>query len=239
MSGGALAKGRPTLAWALLFSVLLHLGFLLKDSREPVAKSPSGGRKELSLKLMHEQNNKGRTETQRTLSRPAQPPIPVPETIKAVPPKKDSREPKAIQTLPAEAQASVMGEPAPAATEAQKSGAAEASNQVESMPGPAALSADALREYQLALGSAARSLRRYPALARSRGWQGRVVVRLSWQAGASEPHLQILKSSTYALLDEQARGMLESAAQQVLLPAALRHRSFSLDLPVEFSLEQP
>ncbi|MGB4467773.1 MAG: energy transducer TonB [Azovibrio sp.] len=98
---------------------------------------------------------------------------------------------------------------------------------------------NALRQYRIALAQAAREFRRYPALARERGWEGVVRVRLQWPRGGGECVVEVLKGSGHSLLDEQAVLMLEQAARRSPLPESLRGQSFELILPVEFSLQQP
>lgn len=98
---------------------------------------------------------------------------------------------------------------------------------------------DALRDYRLALARAAKPFRRYPALARERGWEGIVRVELSWRAGVPGALVSMAESCGHGMLDEQAVEMLRRAAAQTPLPASLQGHSFSMVLPVEFSLNQP
>lgn len=103
----------------------------------------------------------------------------------------------------------------------------------------AGIDADVVRGYQFALAEQARRVRRYPALARERGWEGRVRVGMAWTPGADQPSIRVLAGSGHALLDEQAVAMLTLAVQRTPLPEALRGRSFAFELPVEFSLSAP
>lgn len=98
---------------------------------------------------------------------------------------------------------------------------------------------DALLGYRVALGQAARQHRRYPALARERGQQGTVKVRLEWRAGLAGQQVTLAQGSGHALLDEQALEMLNRAVAQTSMPEVLRQRSFSMVLPVEFNLQRP
>ena len=103
--------------------------------------------------------------------------------------------------------------------------------------GGSTVSADGLRQYRIDLASATRRFRGYPALARSRGWEGvaEVVVVVD-VAGA--PATRLARSSGHALLDEQALEMLGRAVAQTPLPESLRGRHFTVTLPIRFSLEE-
>ena len=100
-----------------------------------------------------------------------------------------------------------------------------------------AVSADQLREYRLALASAARRFKRYPALARQNGWEGTVEVALDFGALAPLPRVQLLRSSGRQALDAQALDMLSQAAAVAALPDGLKARDFRLVLAVQFSLD--
>jgi TonB family protein len=89
-------------------------------------------------------------------------------------------------------------------------------------------------KYRLEIISAARQFRRYPPLARENGWQGRAEVRVSFDS-VRQPALIISKSSGHAVLDRQAVETLSKALAP--LPPLLLGRSFELDFPVVFSLE--
>jgi TonB family protein len=99
--------------------------------------------------------------------------------------------------------------------------------------------ADMLPAYFMAIGENARKLRRYPARARELGHEGRMEILLIWRPGMGAPQVALQQGSGSALLDRQGLSMLRQAAALTPLPEALRHRAFSLVLPVEFSLEQP
>ena len=99
------------------------------------------------------------------------------------------------------------------------------------------VSPDDLREYRLALAVAARRFKRYPTLARERGWEGRVEVAVtvsSWQRG---PQSSLVHSSGHAALDEQALSMIAQASATTMLPESLKGRDFRVLLPIEFTLD--
>lgn len=96
---------------------------------------------------------------------------------------------------------------------------------------------DALRAYRIELASAARRFRNYPALARSRGWEG--VVEVAVVAGPVGPPLvHVARTSGHAVLDEQAIDMLTRAVARTPLPDSLRSRGIRVLLPIRFSLDE-
>lgn len=77
---------------------------------------------------------------------------------------------------------------------------------------------------------------RYPALARRRGWQGRVILSLSINARGQLSHLRIAQSSGYPVLD---RAALHSLRQVGCLPRAaawVGGRDVNVELPVRYRL---
>ena len=95
---------------------------------------------------------------------------------------------------------------------------------------------DALRAYTIALGASASRLRRYPPLARERGWEGRVEVAVILLPGLVVPRVGLRRGCGHELLDEQALEIVRGAVAAVPLPEALRGRSAAVRLPIEFSL---
>ena len=103
-------------------------------------------------------------------------------------------------------------------------------------PARAGVSADELRQYSMSLGIAARRFKRYPALARERGWEGRAEVALIFSAPLPLPEIVLLRSSGRTVLDEQAIEMMTQASRATSLPDGLKGRDFRLQQAVEFSL---
>ena len=99
-------------------------------------------------------------------------------------------------------------------------------------------SPDDMRQYRLSLATAARRFKRYPALARERGWEGTAEVALAIKVSSSVPEVVMVRSSGRDILDEQALEMVSQAARSTLLPEGLRGRNFRLVLPVKFSLDE-
>ena len=72
-----------------------------------------------------------------------------------------------------------------------------------------------------------------------KGWQGRVEVRIVIGANGMIASASIKASSGHEILDSQALDMLKKGKTTVPIPASLRGREFSIDVPVIFSLDNP
>ncbi len=101
----------------------------------------------------------------------------------------------------------------------------------------ASVSAEDMRHYRVALASAAKRFKRYPPLARERGWEGTVEVAVLLYAAVPRPEVKLVRTSGRELLDTQALEMLAQAVRVAELPQGLRGRDLRIDLPVRFSLE--
>jgi len=86
---------------------------------------------------------------------------------------------------------------------------------------------------------AAARYKRYPAIALEKGWQGKVEVRMVIGANGMIASASIKASSGHDILDKQALEMLKKGNATVPIPASLRGREFSIDIPVKFDLEDP
>lgn len=106
-------------------------------------------------------------------------------------------------------------------------------------PLPAGTGADAngLRQYRLGLAAAARRFKRYPPQAQEKGWSGTAEVGVAIAANGVPQSPQLLRSSGHQLLDAAALDMIGNASLQTAVPASLRGQSFSVPLPVVFSLD--
>ena len=98
------------------------------------------------------------------------------------------------------------------------------------------ISADGLRRYRLALAREARRFKRYPPLARERGWEGTAEV-VAIFGDSLPPRVVLEKSSDHAVLDQQAVAMITQAVQAAELPDSLRGRNFRLVIPVRYGLD--
>jgi protein TonB len=143
--------------------------------------------------------------------------------------------------IPANAQAP---QPSPATPETKHVPSAE-TGQASSQPtatGVVAvaregLSADEMRHYRMSLATAARRFKRYPPLAKERGWEGTVEVALNVSSRMAVPEVVLLRSSGRTMLDDQAMEMMSQAVRVTALPDGLKGRDFRIVLPVQFSLE--
>jgi protein TonB len=104
-------------------------------------------------------------------------------------------------------------------------------------PAREGVSADDLRQYRLSLATVARRFKRYPALARERGWEGTVDVALNFSSRLPVPETVLVRSSGRSLLDEQALEMIAQAARVTSLPEGMKGHDFRVLIPVKFSLE--
>lgn len=158
-----------------------------------------------------------------TAPRPAPPSLPTAETVKAAPAAPAGAIASVLPTAP---RRSVPGAPAGAAsgTKARLGDAADSG---------------ILEGYRLALIAATRRYKRYPAIAMEKGWQGRVEVRMFIGANGMLARTAIQTSSGHAVLDKQAIDMLRKGKTTVQIPARLRGRAFSVDVPVIFNLDNP
>ena len=102
---------------------------------------------------------------------------------------------------------------------------------------PAGTSADDVRQFRVSLASAARRFKRYPPLARERGWEGSADVSITLHARVPVPEVALTRSSGHRLLDDQAVDMLMQAVRATEVPEGLRGRDLRLVLPVRFNLE--
>jgi TonB family protein len=98
----------------------------------------------------------------------------------------------------------------------------------------ALVSIELLGQYRLNVARSARPFKRYPSLAREKGWAGTVIVALAMPTDSGGPLVTLERSSGYDALDRQALEMVEQAARVADLPAALRGSNLKLFLPVEY-----
>jgi protein TonB len=173
----------------------------------------------------------------RDLAKPAAIPKPAPQ--QAAP----AESLKPPQPEPAQAAANTSLSPALVTTPAQSAPVPQAAAGV-----PAANTSDnsgdaaeagTVEQYRLALIIAARRYKRYPAIALEKGWQGRVDVHMVIGANGVIASASIKTGSGHDILDNQALDMLKKGKTTVPIPASLRGREFSIDVPVIFNLDNP
>jgi periplasmic protein TonB len=237
-SGGAATP----LAWAVAASVAFHLAVIV-GLPDLWTYSPAPATTPLNARLQSgvpaSDAPAAPAAVPETPPRPAAERAPVRPLAKATP--RADRSERAARVVP-ETVAPVTApvNPPEQTALAPSSGAAGAAGHGEPTlaprPGDDALDLGSLAQYRLALIVAAKRHRLYPESAVERGWQGRVTVRLAFDADGAVAAALVRRSSGYGALDQQAVEMLRKAAGLTPLPPALRSRAFSVDVPVLFEL---
>jgi len=245
------------LIWGVLVSIMLHALVLLGMS---VREAPAPSEKSL-LVLTARLAPVVRAPREPPRERPqAEPPSKLAPTPRP-PPEPERKKPVPVpapvvqKTVPAEAVKPAPAEPAresaapaSAAPGSAPSGPTQAAAAPSAPAGPKAEAADrpgsavddgTLEQYRLALIVATRRYKRYPAIAMEKGWQGRVVVQMAIGANGMLASTSIKTSSGHEILDNQAMDMLKKGKSTVQIPASLRGRAFSIDVPVIFNLDNP
>ena len=100
------------------------------------------------------------------------------------------------------------------------------------------ISAEAVRQYRTSLAISAKRFKRYPALARERGWEGEVEIVLDFRRTLPGPEVSLASSSGKAVLDGQAVEMIRQAARATEVPDTLKGRNFRMLIPIRFSLDE-
>jgi protein TonB len=161
---------------------------------------------------------------------PAPKPSPVPSPVR----RETSTPP--VQSAPPQPASPSAAEPAPAAPAAPSAPVSRTDPQAAA---PAAPSADTgtLEIYRMDLMRMARNYKRYPRVALDNNWEGRVVVRMVIGANGMIASISVLTSAGHEVLDKQALDMIQKAKPRVQIPAALRGREFSLEIPVIYNLK--
>lgn len=223
-----LDHSRRPLLHALLASVAVHAAVLASGPATRVPVPPRAALQVVIASLPAEPPPNARAAEP---ARPLAAPRPASAAVAASPAVQHAiTVPTRQRDTAAERSSAIAGAPA----EAASSGATAA-------VGPPASASDgprpdALREYRLALAIEARRFKRYPPLARERGWEGTVEAAVSGGV-AAVPLVSLERSSGYAALDEQTLDMLRRAALSTPLPESLRGHEFRVVVPVRFSLD--
>lgn len=79
--------------------------------------------------------------------------------------------------------------------------------------------------------------KKYPRIAQTRGWQGEVILELLLDGNGKLLEKNIIQSSGYDSLDQQALEMVTKAAPFPTPPEALRGNNFTIRVPIPFKLE--
>jgi protein TonB len=94
-----------------------------------------------------------------------------------------------------------------------------------------------VRSYRLQVAALAAEFKEYPTIARERGWEGVVGIRLRLVPDRPFPEVSLVRSSGVHALDEAALGMIARASRTVDVPRGLRGRLLNVDLPVDYRLD--
>ena len=163
-----------------------------------------------------------------------------PTPAPAAPRVADAPPPTAPAASPPVAAPSTPAPAAPAASAAPAApSAAAAARPAEpstSTAGTDGVDAGTIDRFRMEILAATRRYKRYPPQAMERGWQGRVEIRLVIGANGITQSYTVKTSSGFGLLDETAIDMVKKGRPLVPVPAALRGREFTIDVPVIFDL---
>ncbi len=169
-----------------------------------------------------------------------EPPLPVREARRPEPdgpPTAPVPKPAAAPALqaPAAAAAPVLSSPAsqPGAASVRTP---EARAPAQATRASAEPDAGSVEQFRRALFEAAKRYDHYPVQARERGWEGRGEIRLVIGPTGIIQSSVVKASSGHGILDNQALDMLKRAKPLAPVPAPLRGREFSVDIPVKFEL---
>ncbi len=227
---------------ALAVSVLAHVAVLLGLPELIEAKRQAWFPAPLSARLV-EPPPAPKAEAKPDVRKAEPTPVPVKPSPRAVPaPAKPAPAPSpaAVESpradpviaSPAPTQAATPTAMDPAPVKSAPRPAAPAS-----APAPAFDEAGTIAQYRIALMQVASTLKTYPRIAQENNWQGRVELRLTVGAGGGITSLAVKSGTGYAVLDQHALDMLRRAQPKTPLPAGLRGREFSLEVPVVFGLK--
>lgn len=93
-------------------------------------------------------------------------------------------------------------------------------------------------QYRIAVIAAARRYKRYPRIALDNNWEGTAEVRMIIGADGNIVSISLKTKSGFEVLDQQALEMIRRAKPQAPIPASLRGKGFTIDVPVVFSLKE-
>lgn len=106
-------------------------------------------------------------------------------------------------------------------------------------PGPTQSELDAAKNaYGNSLRNAMIRHKKYPTVAKRRGWQGDVVLEFTIDGNGNILSKKIIESSSYEALDNQAMSMAEKAAPFPKPPATLAGQSFVIKVRIPFKLRE-
>ena len=98
--------------------------------------------------------------------------------------------------------------------------------------------AGTLAQYRLTILGAARRFKHYPDAAVQNNWQGKVEIRMLVGSSGEITALNLRSSAGHEVLDQHALEIVERAKSMAPIPAALRGKEFTVDVPIVFSLRE-
>ena len=247
---GAERLGGPAAPWlrsgvlraALVISILLHVAILLGLPELIEAKRKAWLPAPLSARLV-EPPPAPKVETKPEVRKAEPVPVPVKPSPRAVPapakpapapspaaPESPRTDPVIAAPAPTQPASATAIDPAPVTSVPRPAASASA-------PAPAFDEAGTVAQYRIALMQVASTLKTYPRIAQENNWQGRVELRLTVGAGGGIASLAVKSGTGYTVLDQHALDMLRRAQPKTPLPAGLRGREFTLEVPVVFGLK--
>lgn len=232
-----------TLLKALIVSLSAH-AFLLVEVFTFLPVRPEASPMTISVSIQPAVGERQLPQSQRSESGvlPATASATKPKRLKASPRVLAVADPSSIGTVPAEVFTPPMSVESSGDFTSDHAGRDHGGGDV---PAPRAIvqpspedgvSAEAVRQYRTSLAISAKRFKRYPALARERGWEGDVEVVLDFHRVLPGPEVSVASSSGKAVLDEQAAEMIRQAARTTEVPDGLKGRNFRMRMPISFSL---
>jgi protein TonB len=95
-----------------------------------------------------------------------------------------------------------------------------------------------LGQYRIAIITAAKRYKKYPRLALDNNWEGQAEIRMVIGSDGTIASISIKTGSGFEVLDQQALEMIRKAKPLAPIPAQLRGKGFTVDVPVVFSLRE-
>ena len=158
-------------------------------------------------------------------------PPPSPDTAQTVDPVAPTDLPSPAADMPVTAAPATTAAPVTERIALQRPVVPVAVTETSRYPDPALVAG-----YARTLSDGVARMRRYPALARMRGWQGTAVVNVTVGPSGEILDLKISRSSGHEVLDLQAMTMIREAQPLPAAPEALRGLALVVQLPVTFAL---
>ena len=241
------SSSRRTLLQALIFSVMFHVALLL--SVHPLVPvqldTPVTA---FNVVMNHRSLNASTKEvSSQAVNQPVHRPVTQPSPVPARLPVPAARPVPVRQIAIVESKPVAISVPAVAVREggpqvqpvqsALDTGGAIQPSEPTPRPVREVVNADDLRQYRISLATSARRFKRYPPLARERGWEGTVELEVTVNSALPMPEVALIRSSEHSVLDDQALEMMAQAGRVTAMPEGLKGRDFRFKLPIKFSLE--